>query len=89
MKPVSITDVLHAGSTMAGKDLRERDKHRPINAVRSAAYRAARDLTGRPFSAIGRIFHRSKGAVASGAGNAVAEVVSRVKDLVQGTRGTP
>lgn len=79
---VGVRDILKAGSEMAGIDLRGRDKTRAVCMIRNAAYYAARDLTGRSYPMIGRMFWRDHTTIISGAQRADPEIVERISKRV-------
>ncbi len=85
MKVVTVREILEAASRMAGVDLRTRVYARQVCTIRNAAYRAAREMTGRAYPMIGRIFVRHHATILTGARRAdpavVAQIVARIDTL--------
>lgn len=81
---VTVHDVLRAANALAGCDLRVPSLKQSVSDYRFAAYRAAREMTGRSYPIIGRIFQRDHTTVIYGERKADPRVVLQIKEHLRG-----
>lgn len=74
---VTVHDVLRAVCALSGGNVfAERSKRWPLHQIRFAGYRVARDLTGRSYPILGRIFEKDHTTIIYGCEHADPALVS-------------